>query len=541
MSNPFFEKSKIIANDFLQSIVFLDDRAYSKPEDPNQNSIHDLDALEITKIFSKSKQICAVYDPETLEDLAHFEEISKKSDVLILDWFINISDICDTSVDLESDAVDNDIRGIHTKRIISNLISQNNAESLKLILVYTGETDLIDILNQIVSLSENSNLDEDNFVVYIGKLKILVRAKDNNSDGEDTRFKHLPKSQKMILSYSNLPSFILDEFTKMTCGLLSNFALLSLTSLRQNSSKLLALFSKEMDNAFLLHKLLLPNPNDANDQLIQNFSQTIEAMLNYINDSESILSSDLVESWLEELNINVTKKICKKDVEINTAFLKKWLKIGYSKTFDELWIENNYEINQLKDLDKSLSKVTKEEGVKFLKEDNNPEEDTNFSILTLHKSNIKNFSYLPKLALGSIVKHIVNEDKTEYFLCIQAKCDSIRLEKDRRFIFIELDVVQGNASFNLLTRNTNNDVLKFRNRNKSYDLKTFKFKPSNEKDTVFAKPEGSYHYFETIHNEKLIWLCDLKDMQAQRISNIIASQISRVGLDESEWLRRWSN
>jgi hypothetical protein len=55
MSNPFFKKSKEIANDFLQSIVFLDDRAHSISENSNQDSIHDLDVIKITKLFSKSK------------------------------------------------------------------------------------------------------------------------------------------------------------------------------------------------------------------------------------------------------------------------------------------------------------------------------------------------------------------------------------------------------------------------------------------------------------------------------------------------------
>jgi hypothetical protein len=34
---------------------------------------------------------------------------------------------------------------------------------------------------------------------------------------------------------------------------------------------------------------------------------------------------------------------------------------------------------------------------------------------------------------------------------------------------------------------------------------------------------------------------DLKDLHAQRIVDEYASQLSRVGLDESEWLRRGAN
>lgn len=541
MSNTFFEKSKEIANDFIQSIVFLDDKAYKGAN--KDNPAHDFDILKISKAFAREKKICATYRPESNSDIDNFKVIANKADIVVLDWQIEFSQSVEPGTE-EEDASADEPRGIYTKEIIKSILFEESfiKNSLKLIIVYTGDIQYLktiseEIYAEVFDSSEDYIFDSVNHIIHSSQFRILVRAKSAEVAFQGNK----EKLEKYMVNYEDLPALVLSEFTHMTSGLLSNFALISLTTLRKNSSKILGLFSNEMDNAFLLHKLLLPNPNDANEQLIQNFSQSIEAMLNYINDNNSILSTDLIDIWLEETSINKTKKICKQDIVINTDFLKKWVKLGYNKAFFDLWEEKTYDIKQLNDLDKSLSKVAQEEGVKFLKDDNNPDEDSNFSILTLHKSNVKHTSSLPKLALGSIIKHIVTDEKTEYFLCIQAKCDSIRFENDRRFIFIELDVVQGNAKFNLLARNTDNDVLKFKYRNKSYDLKTFKFNPSEEKDTVFAKREENYHYFETVHNEKLIWLCDLKDMQAQRISNIIAAQISRVGLDESEWLRRFAN
>lgn len=540
MSDTFFSKSKEIANDFIQSVVFLDDKAYNSSDE--RDLTHDFDALKITQAFAQEKKICAVYKPILESDIEDFKYISEKADVIILDWFIEIKEVVTPEI-AEQDAKDDEVRGKHTINIIEHIFSYlKDNESLKLIIVYTGETDLEDITQTIYKKlnTVDKTLKSDLCKIENDYVKILVKAKVG-SDEDGNKFKHLPKLQPMLTKYEDLPKIVSDEFTLLTQGVLSCFALKSLTLLRKNSFRLLKLYNSKLDNAFLLHKLLLPNPNDANEQLIQNFSQSLEAMLNYINDNNSVLSIELIDSWLEEININKTKKICKQDIEINTDFLKKWLRLGYSRTFSELWEEKSYDIKQLNELDKTLSKVAKEEGVKFLKEDNNPEEDSNFSILTLHKSNVKHTSSVPKLALGSIIKHIVTDNKTEYFLCIQAKCDSIRFENDRRFIFLELDVQEGNKNFNLLARNINNEVLKFKYRNKSYDLKTFKFKTSEDKDSVFAKWGTDSLYFETTHNEKLIWLCDLKDMQAQRISNIIASQISRVGLDESEWLRRYSN
>jgi len=540
MSDTFFDKSREIANDFIQSIVFLDDKAYNSFD--GVDSAHDFDALKISQAFAQEKKICAVYKPISKSDIECFKYISEKADVIILDWFIDIKEDINNEI-ADQDAEDDEVRGKYTMSIIEYIFSYlKDNESLKLIIIYTGEIDLEGITLSVYEKlhSMDITLKKDLCKIENDYVKILVKAKVG-SEEDGNKFNHLQKLQPMLTKYEDLPKVILDEFTLLTHGVISNFALKSLTLIRKNSFRLLKLYNNKLDNAFLLHKLLLPNPNDANEQLIENFSQSIEAMLNYINDNNSVLSTDLVDSWLEEISINKTKKICKQDVEINTDFLKKWLKLGYAKTFSELWKEKNHEITKLKKLDSSLSDLAKHEGVKFLKDDNDSDEDANFSILTLHKSNVKHSSSVPKLALGSIIKHIVTDVKTEYFLCIQAKCDSIRFENNRRFIFIELDVIEGDNNFNLLARNTDNDVLKFKYRNKSYDLKTFKFNPSEEKDSVFAKREEDYHYFETIHNEKLIWLCDLKDMQAQRISNIIAAQISRVGLDESEWLRRFAN
>ena len=58
MSDTFFDKSKAIANDFIQSVVFLDDKAYKGKDNENPN--HDFDALKITQAFAKENKICAV-------------------------------------------------------------------------------------------------------------------------------------------------------------------------------------------------------------------------------------------------------------------------------------------------------------------------------------------------------------------------------------------------------------------------------------------------------------------------------------------------
>jgi hypothetical protein len=65
--------------------------------------------------------------------------------------------------------------------------------------------------------------------------------------------------------------------------------------------------------------------------------------------------------------------------------------------------------------------------------------------------------------------------------------------------------------------------------------------PDDEKGVVRGVREGEAVFFTAERSEsRYRWISELKFEQAQRIVNKYAAEISRVGLDESEWLRRWA-
>jgi len=86
--------------------------------------------------------------------------------------------------------------------------------------------------------------------------------------------------------------------------------------------------------------------------------------------------------------------------------------------------------------------------------------------------------------------------------------------------------------------------------NKSYELRTIKFKIENDDSVIYAQKVENEFVFtpcyskmkinEGYNEEDFLWVFDLKDLHSQRIINDYAREISRVGLDESEWLRRWA-
>ena len=219
MDDSFFSKSREIANDYIQSVVFLDDRTYNKNTN-YQTDVHDLDPDYLSSVFAKEQKVCAFYNPRNEKDINCFKEISKKADIIILDWYIDfISDSNSEDENEEEDEPDIDVRGKYTKDVISSILDIGKESSLKLVLIYTGETDLEDIVKQIAELNDGLQEIEGNCELLLNNIKILVRAK-SNADDEESRFKHLVDLQDKVVRYDSLPSFILDEFTKMTLGIL---------------------------------------------------------------------------------------------------------------------------------------------------------------------------------------------------------------------------------------------------------------------------------------------------------------------------------
>ncbi|MDR2806145.1 MAG: hypothetical protein LBB85_11040, partial [Dysgonamonadaceae bacterium] len=208
MNTAFFTKSKEIANEFLQSIVFLDDKAFQE-----DNSQHAFDAFEVSKAFADEKKICGIYNPTTKSDIDSFKDIAKKSDVVILDWLIKMpdEDVQDNNADEDED----DPRGKYTMHIIRELI---NSQGLKLIIIYTGEDILDEIATEIFEKVNTILPNKGECEISSDSIKLLVRYKSKDIEYDKLKFRSRPYLMDKIISYQDLPDFVLTEFTKMTEG-----------------------------------------------------------------------------------------------------------------------------------------------------------------------------------------------------------------------------------------------------------------------------------------------------------------------------------
>jgi hypothetical protein len=123
-----------------------------------------------------------------------------------------------------------------------------------------------------------------------------------------------------------------------------------------------------------------------------------------------------------------------------------------------------------------------------------------------------------------------------YYLCIQQPCDSVRLAslEERRFLFLKLE--KTNKYYSIVFKQ-NGEIIKLKVCNDSFNVITFNFiRTSN--GCVSAKKLNSGYYFYDYRRQKYKWILDLKKSHAQKIANDFSANLSRVGLDESEWLRR---
>ena len=136
------------------------------------------------------------------------------------------------------------------------------------------------------------------------------------------------------------------------------------------------------------------------------------------------------------------------------------------------------------------------------------------------------------LSIGTIVRE---EATGEYLLCIQPACDSLRIKDEGRFPFVPLAI--GGSSFDYVVRDAEETVY-LRLSRKPSEIIHHIFEADAEALAVVAR--GEPPSFTTTSSEQFRWVAQLNEGHAQRAAHEIGVEQSRVGLAESDWLRRMS-
>jgi hypothetical protein len=537
LSLSFSEYSKDTAQNFLQSVLFVDDKAYCA----NQSD-HPFDVKMMIKESADRGLIASAYSPEQLSDLDAIAKIGKKVDVLVLDWRIDIKDDTEkVNSDDEEEEDTADRRGEFAIQVIKKIISNDDGDKatdqLKLIFIYTGENGLQEIRSEL-SKQLSQFQSDDAYTLFKGGIRISIWAKESLTHA----FKHVPENRSRLRSYNELIDEITTEYIKVSSGLMSNTCLNALTCIRNNTHKLLAKFSPELDPAFVAHRAMLPRPEDADELLKEIICEEIKSILTN-EDVGSGTNNDTISKWMElqtfeNVTMTLKDKRTKTTTTIDNAKRIIWQNEGYESLLIKECDGNGNRIlndDEIEDFDRKRLRsyacktfTPNDVSRKFLDED--------FSILTHHRRNIFTATRIPTLTLGTILK---SDD--QYLVCIQQKCDSVRIpaNEPRKFLFLPL--IESENKFDILYKNESDKYISLSICYKNcHFLHIIEFTPFEYSGIVRAEKVGDKFYFTSHGKEadKYHWILDLKDAHAQRLANNFAAQLARVGLDESEWLRR---
>ena len=540
VDNDFMELSKEVAKDFLHTAVFVDEQAYFEKQeqvkellppsrgqtkrtdvnilsDVSDQSSHDLDAKTVIDTFAAEGIICSVIRP-TEDDLLSSQtlEAMKRADALILDW------------DLHGD------KGKKALEIIQLLLSSdiNEDSRLRLIIIYSGEKDIKNISERVSESLGNSFKLDGEFTYIKGHTRISIYAKEyaNVIDEYNSR----------LLKIEDIPNCLASELSQMTAGLISNVALKSMSVLRKNTHLILAKLGPEIDPPYLSHRCLLPHPEDAKGHIVDIIADELHYLLNN-SEVTDFADLDSIKKWLN--HVNPDKEYCihhsdgntPYDIDINYDQIISLLQKGYDKT------KKSIKYND----DKGVNKPINDKGFKQLSKTFDftagdfDKKDYQFAVITSQKSHYVEGSNTPILTQGSILKGIIDGSSSKYWLCIQQKCNCVRLKKETEFSFVPLKNIEGNKGFDLVVQDQDS-YIELRIDYDNHESWLFKFEPASG-GVVRAALDNAQFVFKTTDENKFHFISELKENHIQRISNNIATKLSRIGLDESEWQRRWAS
>lgn len=553
-TNDFFDVSKGIVERFIQSVVAVDDKLVFDPrpenqevedlEEPEEEALgatdetiqtsqstideHTLFYQELSTAFAKKGIVCSGFRPfkdnrsETIELIF---DSSKNADVTILDWHM------DTNGDNGSLAIDS------IKKIIENDLEEGGR--LRLFTIYTAE-----------------NPDE-----VVEKVQDKLQQFDPELNGCEVRFKVSTcrycridiKSKE--LTGKDLTEQIIESFTQLTAGLLSNAALSAITDSRNKTHNILYKFNKDLDPAYLSHVLGLISSPDMREQAhevaryyaIELLSDEIKSELQMSKVLEEALSRNTLHFWPKYIN-NSNKedffgiKVGNlEEVNFNSERMASLLKV---RTEEEL-ISVLAEEPKIADCGKPdktenddyLRVFFKKQNIELSIANGDGKDHLELSAIQCVKRDYSaKDSLTPEMRQGTVLRTKLKR-KNVYYVCIQPPCDSLRLSCATNFTFLRISKARSSEPFTHVIRDKENH-LRIKVDAVSKKISVFNFEPCSEAKIVKASSEEKVDYFfEDVDGQKFTWLGELKPTIAQEIVNTVSASMSRVGFDSFEWLR----
>lgn len=532
----FRELSTEVVKRFLQTVVVLDDGATMEQApsvgevvepDPSApilaedaevpaeapaaygGSRNPLDANALISGFAEHGLVCAVLAPSSGTDVSDPTiRTSRRADIVILDW--ELGDEGEKTLEI-------------TRRLIEQ--DQDAGGRLRMIAVYTATTNLEDVQTKV-----SDELPHVSPVLDKRPDNILVSA------AQHTRILFIRKGKTSSLagqvSETDLPGRIIAEFVEMGKGILANVAFAGIAAIREETHQVFARLHSELDAPFLTHRVLLENPRDAEGYAVDLLSSEIVALLRHKGIGSKYAGREAIRLAVTERESRGTQfqLMTKKDSQENPRDLTvdELMELVDSGPSGLTEITNvGVKTRQLHERLYLLFARTLEKGKEW------HYEFARISARSRDPQTVES-DYRATLDFGSVVT-----SKGSYFVCIQPSCDALRLSKETQFIFAACS--EGQESFDVVVKNPEGNDVCLKLNPKACEIRTVSFAPSEGSGTVLTSMDDKrVRKFTSTSKEEFTWICDLRIVFAQRFVHRIASDLSRIGLDEFEWQRRLS-
>lgn len=548
----FEEQCSLAASRFLQTAVLVDDRAEFQQTRANGVDADDsggfdepgelaaagipagtvaparsdsLDAGAITKGFADKGLICSVLKPVGNGKIENdVLRLAPKSDMIVLDW--QMGDNGDIAMGIIHNVLELDRR---------------SGGRLRLFAIYTGVRDLSTVAEQIATdlpyLTVAANPFEYSNESNTAKVVILGKgvARDHEHGQEDR-----------CVEEDGLAERLISEFAKFSGGILRNATLASMGHLRRNTHRLLARLNSSLDAPLITHFALVNSHEDSKQYVADLILQEIEAQVpleqivarfagpnsvksriaqSYRDGNAAKIALDNKGTKLHDLTEEAAKALVDDPIavlkplipEFATALGKKAEDISVRFGSDSL-AKRLYGVLG-DDFDKGVQKHEEfaiASGIRFANGES---------------YDFKNRS-LPTVRLGTII-----EADDGYYFCLTPVCDSVRLSgPTANFLFGRL--VKDRSKFNVIVEDDGHRIRLLIDR-KNVFLKMIELRTAPDKTVRVERKYADFVIPLAGEDGNYVrWVAEMKPMQAQRVVGAITSNLSRIGLDEFEWLRQ---
>ena len=411
------------------------------------------------------------------------------------------------------------------------LESDDQGQRLRLLAIYTQGPDLNTIRDRIQEVvdpfHEGHEVKFDGFRLSKGPLHIVVLAKEGVVSSS-------PELGIPTATDGGLANRLVEEFALMTGGLLWNAAIAGIATVRDNAHRILAKFEKGLDPAYLGHRLMLPHPPDAQEHVEEALGAEIVSVIEEYQPG-SHANLEAIGAWLtlrEAEGLQLSEPFSFRASEVS---VDAWCEL-LLRGVDAPGVALPHDVGKA-----ALRKRATEPFV----EDHEAatRSDRGFAALLSLKTRYP--GRVPRLTIGTVLR-TGEPGEREYFLCLQPKCDSVRLDTLTGFPLVPLipleaaEVGGSGEDLRLVVEPEPDQWEHFGIETKPSDLTIRFFEPnSTQRGEVLASREGlEGFFFADAHGKRYWWIAEMKDEHALRVAGEVASALARPGPNDSEWLRR---